>query len=255
MKLVLYNAPQSTCSQKARITLIEKGLDYDEEKLDLFKGDQLKPEYKEINPNGVVPSLVHDGEPVIDSSVIMEYLEDLLPSPALSPSSPMGKAHMREWMRFFEEVPTPAIRVPSYNLVFLRHFQGMTDEEFIAFGESKPLRKDFFLKMGRTGYSDDEMRQSLTRLKLTIDRMEGALDDGRTYLLGDFSLADICVLPTFIRMADIGLAPLWAEHPGVTRWYDAASTRPSVVKAMYHGSLLSEKYGESVDIDLDRYFG
>lgn len=255
MELLLYNAPQSTCSQKARITLLEKGLAYSEEKLDLFKGDQLKPEYKAINPNGVVPSLVHDGEPVIDSSVIMEYLEDLVPSPPLTPEAPIGRAHMREWMRFFEEVPTPAIRVPSYNLVFLRHFQDMTDEEFLAFGESKPLRKDFFLKMGRTGYSDDEMRQSLSRLKLTIDRMEPALSDGRTYLLGDFSLADICVLPTFLRMADIGLRPMWADAPGVTRWFEAASNRSAVRDAMYHGSLLSEKYGESVDIDLDRYFG
>ena len=43
--------------------------------LDLFSGDQLKPEYLSINPNGVVPALVHDGKIVIDSSVIIEYLE------------------------------------------------------------------------------------------------------------------------------------------------------------------------------------
>ena len=255
MEFVLYNAPQSTCSQKARITLLEKGLTYSEHKLDLFKGDQLTPEYTAINPNGVVPSLVHDGVPVIDSSVIMEYLQEIVPDPSLAPERAIDRAHMREWMRFFEEVPTPAIRVPSYNLVFLRHFQGMTEEEFIAFGESKPLRKDFFLKMGRTGYSDDEMRQSLNRLRLTVERMESALGDGRSWLLGDFSLADICVLPTFLRMNDIGLSTLWSESPGVARWFDAASTRPAVRDAMYPGSLLSEKYGDSVEVDLDRYFG
>jgi glutathione S-transferase len=99
------------------------------------------------------------------------------------------------------------------------------------------------------------MRQSLSRLKLTVERMEPAFEDGRSYLLGDFSLADICILPTFLRMKDIGLQPLWADYPGVSRWFDAASSRPSVGVAMYHGSLLSEKYGESVDVDLDRYFG
>ena len=46
--------------------------------LDLFSGDQLKPEYLSINPNGVVPALVHDGKIVIDSSVIIEYLEDII---------------------------------------------------------------------------------------------------------------------------------------------------------------------------------
>ena len=53
MSYVLYNAPQSTCSQKVRICLWEKGIDFEEVKLDLFRGDQLTPEYKKINPNGV----------------------------------------------------------------------------------------------------------------------------------------------------------------------------------------------------------
>ena len=95
-----------------------------------------------------MPSLIHNGEIIIDSSVIIEYLDESFPQVPLSPPDPAGRAHMREWLRFFEEVPTPAVRVPSYNRVFLRHFQNMSEEEFIAFGDSKPLRKDFFLKMG-----------------------------------------------------------------------------------------------------------
>ena len=47
--------------------------------LDLFSGDQLKPEYLKINPNGVVPAIDHDGKIIIDSSVIIEYLEDIDP--------------------------------------------------------------------------------------------------------------------------------------------------------------------------------
>ena len=53
MSFVLYNAPQSTCSQKVRICLWEKNLEFTEQKLDLFRGDQLTPEYKKLNPNGV----------------------------------------------------------------------------------------------------------------------------------------------------------------------------------------------------------
>ena len=58
-EFVLYNAPQSTCSQRVRYVLNAKGWDYTEIKLDLFSGDQLKEDYLQINPNGVVPSLVH----------------------------------------------------------------------------------------------------------------------------------------------------------------------------------------------------
>ena len=74
--LELYNAPQSTCSQKVRLTLAEKGLEFVEHKLKLFRNDQLKPEYLKLNPNGVVPTLVDGGVQIIDSSVIMEYLDE-----------------------------------------------------------------------------------------------------------------------------------------------------------------------------------
>jgi len=246
MTFTLYNAPQSTCSQKARICLWEKGLEFKEIKLDLFAGDQLTADYKEINPNGVVPSLIHDGEIISDSSVIMEYLDEAYPEVPLSPLDPVGRAHMREWLRFFEEVATPAVRVPSYNRVFLRHFQQMTDEEFIAFGESKPLRKDFFLKMGRNGYSNEEVSQAEGRLRLTMERMEQQLDGAGPWLLGNYSLADICIIPTIMRMNDIGLGSLWADCPGVSAWFDRYQERDALQKAFYHGSLLTEQYGKDL---------
>ena len=113
MAFTLYNAPQSTCSQRVRYLLHAKGLAFAEHRLDLFRGDQLKPDYLAINPNGVVPALVHDGRTVIDSAVIMEYLEDILPDVAPSrPADPHEAARMRAMIRFIDEIPTPAIRVP-----------------------------------------------------------------------------------------------------------------------------------------------
>jgi glutathione S-transferase len=81
MPFTLYNAPQSTCSQRVRFELNAKGLPFEEKKLDLLAGDQLKPDYLRLNPNGVVPTLVHDGVVVIDSSVIIEYLDEIAPEP------------------------------------------------------------------------------------------------------------------------------------------------------------------------------
>ena len=66
-ELVLFNAPQSTCSQRVRFVLHAKGLPFDERKLDLFAGNQLKPDYLKVNPNGVVPSLLHDGRAMLIS--------------------------------------------------------------------------------------------------------------------------------------------------------------------------------------------
>jgi glutathione S-transferase len=75
-KLVLYHAPHSTCSQKVRLVLHEKGLPFEDIRIDLSKKEQLRSEYLAINPNGVVPTLVDDGTPIIESSVICEYLDE-----------------------------------------------------------------------------------------------------------------------------------------------------------------------------------
>src|ERR1700745_2467267 len=103
--LELYSAPQSTCSQKARLTLAEKNLNFVEHKMKLFQNDQLKPEYLKLNPNGVVPTLVDDGTPIVDSSVIMEYLDEVYPEIALSPSEPKRRGSMRGGLSFFQTGP------------------------------------------------------------------------------------------------------------------------------------------------------
>src|SRR2546427_11124702 len=89
MSFILYNAPQSTCSQRVRFVLNAKGLRFEERKLDLLAGDQLKPEYLALNPNGAGPTLDHDGTVVIDSSAILEYLDQIAPARRrFTPSGP-----------------------------------------------------------------------------------------------------------------------------------------------------------------------
>ena len=91
MIIELYHTSHSTCSQKVRLTLAEKGMpernkDWIEHDVDLNKFQQLTPEYLKLNPNGVVPTLVHDGQPLIESSALLEYLEEIIPEPSLAPA-------------------------------------------------------------------------------------------------------------------------------------------------------------------------
>ncbi|WP_299908409.1 glutathione S-transferase family protein [uncultured Paracoccus sp.] len=243
--LTLYNAPQSTCSQRVRYALHHKGLGFEERKLDLFTGDQLKPDYLALNPNGVVPTLLHEGEPVIDSAVILEYLEDVAGDLApLRPKDPLEIARMRAMMRFIDEVPAGAIRVPSYNLAFLPHYQAMTEAEFRALCDAKPLRREFLMKMGRTGFPKPEMDEALGRLQRGIDRMAGWLaESGGPWLMGrELGLADVMILPVIVRMEDIGLDHLWSDAPQIGDWLAAMQASTAYRKTYYHGSLLTEKY-------------
>jgi glutathione S-transferase len=245
MAFKLYGAPQSTCSQRVRFLLHAKGLPFDEVKLDLLAGDQLKPDYLAINPNGVVPTLDHDGAIVIDSSVIIEYLDEVEPAREnFTPADPVRRADMRALMRFIDEVPAAAVRVPTFNLAFLPRFAAMSEEEFVAFAESKPLRKEFMLAMGRTGFPEKEMNAALDRLRRTVLRMDAEIEaSGGPWLLGkDITLADVAVMPAIVRMADLNLGGLWADKPSVARWYDAIRAHAAYKPTYYFGSLLTERF-------------
>src|SRR3954467_11057643 len=218
MAYKLYNAPQSTCSQRVRFVLNAKGLPFAEQKLDLLAGDQLKPEYLALNPNGVVPTLDHDGNVVIDSSVIIEYLDEVFPDRAsFTPRDPVKRAAMRSLMRFIDEMPAGAVRVPTFNLAFRPRFAAMSEAEFAAFAESKPLRKEFMLAMGRTGFPQKEMDGALGRLRRSYERMDTEIEaSGGPWLLGgQLTLADIALMPALVRMADLGRAAAWADLPHV----------------------------------------
>ena len=95
MAFKLYNAPQSTCSQRVRFVLNAKNLAFAEVKLNLLEGDQLKPDYLKLNPNGVVPTLDHDGAIVTDSTVITEYLDEVSPAQSFTPENAVTRARMR----------------------------------------------------------------------------------------------------------------------------------------------------------------
>jgi glutathione S-transferase len=256
MPFTLYNAPPSTCSQRVRFVLNAKGLPFEEKKLDLLAGDQLKPDYLKLNPNGVVPTLDHDGNIVIDSSVIMEYLDEIAPesqnfTPRAHSASEdarkracVARAKMRALMRFIDEMPAAAVRVPTFNLAFLPRFAAMSEAEFLAFAESKPLRKEFMLAMGRKGFPEKEMNAALDRMKRTYERMDMEIaESGGPWLLGqEITLADVAVMPALVRMADLGLDHMWQDMPRIKRWYDEIRAHPAFKPTYYSGSLLTQHF-------------
>ncbi len=245
MAFKLYNAPQSTSSQRVRFVLNAKGLTFAEEKLDLLAGDQLKPDYLALNPNGVVPTLDHDGNIVIDSSVIIEYLDEVVPDRAnFTPRDPVKRAAMRALMRFIDEMPAAAVRVPTFNLAFLPRFAAMSEAEFVAFAESKPLRKEFMLAMGRNGFPQKDMDSAMARLHRTYERMDESIrDSGGPWLLGaDITLADVAVMPAMVRMADLNREGDWADLPRVVKWYELIRAQAAFKPTYYAGSLLTERF-------------
>jgi glutathione S-transferase len=237
MTLELYHAPYSTCSQKVRLVLAEKGLRYASHLVNLGAHEHLTPEYLRLNPNGVVPTLVHDGRPVCDSSVIAEYLDEVFPDPPLCASTAYDRARMRAWMRYFEEVATPAVRVPSFNAFFVKQI-APGNPEFQHFTAKLPLRKHFYREMGADGFSPEKVSAALERLQSTFERVNRALATEGEYLLGNYSLVDTVLTPTVIRMIDLGAQKMWGELPHLASWVTRIQRRASFKEAYFVGSRL-----------------
>jgi len=120
----------------------------------------------------------------------------------------------------------------------------MTEEAFLALANSKPLRKEFLLTMGRTGFPKAEMDQALDKLNRTVIRMNEWITQNKgPWIMGDkLSLVDIAVMPVIVRMEDINLSESWADKPLISAWLENIQAHPVFQKTYYPGSLLTEKY-------------
>ena len=234
--LVLINAPASTCSQKVRLLLAEKSLPWRDIRLDLRANEHLEPWYLAINPNAVVPTVVHDGRVVVDSSVINEYLDEVFPAVPLVPHDPYERARMRAWKAYIDEVPTPAIRVPSFNAFILKGWAAMSDGDYEKAVETRTVRKHFYRHMGREGFDAQDMQEALERLREALERMDKALASGPWVNGAQLTIADLALVPTVVRLEDLKLTRLWQDLPRVAGWYARIQQRPSFAKTYYAGS-------------------
>ncbi len=244
--ITLYNFPQSTCSQKVRLLMWEKGIPYKDRIVDHKKREHLTNWYLSLNPNGVVPTITHGDDVIVDSSVIMEYLEEIFPDHPMSLVDPVGRAHMRKWLRYLEEVPTPAIRVPSFNKYLAKRYADMEDEKYQEMADRHPIRKHFYKRMNKVGFSTEETEEAIDLLDQAAQRFNDALAlDGRPWVMGDMiTIADAAYMPTVDRMIDLGLGNIVFGKHALADWYKRYSERESFKKTFYEGTRLTDIFGK-----------
>src|SRR5258708_17133477 len=88
MSLTLYHWEPNANSGKPMLALAEKGVDYHSHYLDLLRFDQHQPEYLQVNPDGTIPALVHDGRVLTESTPMLEYIDEQFEGPQLRPADP-----------------------------------------------------------------------------------------------------------------------------------------------------------------------
>lgn len=238
--LELYNVGFSTCSQRVRFVLAEKEIPYLDTRLRLDQGEHISEAYLAINPNGLVPALVHDASVITDSSVINEYLDEVFPSPRFVPEQAVERAHMRAWIQYIDEVMTPSIRYPSFQNFFGGALRAMSSDQRQVFASRLPLRKYFALEVGPDGFPQNKLDDAMERINQTLIRMEQALGK-TTWIANDqLTLADIAMMPSIVRLEDLGMSSLWSELPRVSNWYQRLQSTKGFRSAYMAGSRLGK---------------
>jgi len=228
--LELYHAGMTTCSRKARLGLKEKGVPYKSHFMRLDKFEHHTPEYLKLNPNGIVPTLVHDGKVVIESGVINEYVDELFPDQnPLRPADLHARARMRVFCKMADEYALPATRVPTWTRTKQAQLKALDDKAFEKIIKETPL-VDHQIKMKALksgGFGEKDFEEAYGRMDYVYDRCEAALANG-SYLVGNaYTLADIALLP-YVDAFRTPRPELMQTHPRVKEWFERCMARPAV---------------------------
>ena len=182
--LQLYTYFRSSAAFRVRIGLNLKGLPREDHVVWLLDQEQSSPGYRKVNPQGLVPALVADGQVIGQSLAILEYLDEVYPEPPLLPPDPLGRARVRSLALAIacDLHPINNLRVLAYLKKELGHDQATVDRWYRHWCEDG------------------------------LQAFEGVLRDGRSgrYCHGDqVSLADLCLVPQIFnaRRFQVDLAP------------------------------------------------
>jgi glutathione S-transferase len=175
------------------MVLHEKGIDFEIHEVDLSNKSE---EFLSVSPYGKVPVLRVNGTSLYESNIVNEYLDEVHESPRLMPDNPEERASVRSWMAFADDYFFPSI---------------------------------YAVRMGpERGYSEEQIREAKGKLDDALSRLERQLE-GRRYLVGEYTLADIGHAGNFHRlrgMAEGGDVPLH-KYPNVTAWMRRVEGRES----------------------------
>jgi glutathione S-transferase len=228
--LELYHSGLTTCSKQVRHCLREKGLPYKSRYVELWRYDNLSPDYLKLNPNGVVPTLVHDGQPIINSFCINEYIEDAFPEPSLRPADPKERARMRYWAWTADEVHLQLARLTHARMLQASvNDLSESDRQTMLKHTPVPEKRDRWRILTKGGYSPEQLDAALEGVLFVFARMQDELKARGLWLAGaTFSLAEISMVAIVHRIFELYPNRIQrSEFPVLNDWWDRVMARPA----------------------------
>ena len=225
--LELYHYGDSLCSMKTRLCLLEKGVTFESHFIDLMNWEHLTDSYKKLNPNSVVPTIVHNGIPIIESTIINQYIDEVFDGPPLTPDEPVSRAQMRVWTKLQDDILHPAIQKPTFNLLVKPKLSQKSDEELDEWLNSHPLEKSrkLFRGAARGPVNQEALDEATRQFNFVFERMEKVLSENSWLCGEEYTLADIACAPILDRLGQCEWLNLFDPYPQLSRWSDQIRQR------------------------------
>ena len=197
MTITLYHDVPSSNSDRVKIALAEKGLNWEGVRVRLANKEQKAPEFLKITPYGKIPVLVEDSKVLFESCIINEYLDEKYPEPPLMPKDP----YLRGRGRVLVDYALNYAHEPYWDLR----------------GEMRKPAAERNAKV---------LEEKRRELRVLLEYLEAALGD-KAFFLGDLSLTDIAIVPRLLRAEAYGALPA-SNLPRLNAWLARMKQRPSV---------------------------
>ena len=266
MKLKLYHARWSLCSQMVRVAMEEKGLSYESNLIKLCdqypEGENLSPKYLAINPKGIVPSLDLDGEIVTESTNIIKKLNSLSGENDVDlwPAD-VDQEKLNFWVEdttLTDGVPlgkTLGTAIPPFSLILINFMvkKYLSIFQAVKVFWTHPLRERgrFFLVMKFFNIQKPVATRCYKVLAKSLIEIERNLENSGPYFLGKFSHIDINLMCCFHRLTDVKLDKILEieELPNIKKYWELLKSRESYKKGIL------DFFGEKENGDIESVFG
>ncbi|MCJ1961010.1 MULTISPECIES: glutathione S-transferase family protein [Novosphingobium] len=192
-EVTLYHWEPNANSGKPMLALMEKGVPFDSHYIDMLNFDQHRPEYLAINPQGTIPAMTHGDKVLVESTAIMEYVNECFEGPDLMPADARDRWRVRWWMKFMDQWLAPSFSMIGWSVFIGPVVRQRDPAELEAAIERIPMpeRRVSWRKAIYGTFSEAEIAESQRRVAMGIAMLEKEL--GKREWLGSdsYSLADI----------------------------------------------------------------
>lgn len=204
------------------IALAEKGLDFDDHRIDLAAFEQHDETFLGLNPAGQVPVLREDGRSLTETFFMLLYLDERYPEPALGGGDPRARYAVQKWGKYVETHIAPNVAILAWSK------RGRLPAEAAAGFDRLPYERRALWNRAAQGFADEEIEAARAALTKAANRIADDLADGAWLAGDDYTLADIAVFPHAARFAGLGIA----VPDAVRDWLERVAARPRTIAAL-----------------------